>query len=107
MFLGAIGGGCTIGYLVFRRYALWVEFGDQFRYRMLLGGGTRKWASVKNVKLIWEHDEDEGKSYMQVEIVLKGGKKIWVAVNEKQAVKVEQFARSRFPELGVQFIDQT
>lgn len=107
LMVGFFFGALSYGYHVFRRYALWFEFGDRFRFRMLTGGGTRKWSDVKNVKLLWEHDEDERRSYLQVEVVVKGEKKMWVSVNEKQAVRVEQFARSRFPVLGVQFMDKT
>ncbi len=105
--VGCLSTAGTFGYLVFRRYALWMDFGDKFRFRMLYGSGTRKWSDVKNVKLLWEHDQDERRSYLQVEVILKGGKKLWVCVSEKQAAKFELFAQSRLPELGVQFIDKT
>ncbi|MFM9962891.1 MAG: hypothetical protein ACKV2Q_16905 [Planctomycetaceae bacterium] len=105
--VGVIASGCSWVYLVFRRYALWVELGDQFRYRMLLGGGTRKWSSVKNVKLAWEYLEEADRTYMQIEFVLKGNRKIWVCLSEKQAARFKQFAQSRFSELGVQYSDQT
>ena len=70
----ATGMGAWSGRCLFLECAPILEFGDQFKFRMLFGGGTRKWTNVKSVTLIWVTSaSDDQRLYRTVEVKLKGG----------------------------------
>jgi hypothetical protein len=109
MGVAALGGGGFLLFDAFRKFALSVELGEKFRYRMLTHSRTRKWPDVKTFKLGWEtrkYLKRVGIGYKEhrwrmLIVRFRTGELIKVHVSPKLEEQIQEFASSKLRDLGV------